>query len=106
MEWSNRPSPDKVLSERTNPCTTAGISPMLTAIVLVCSLAVTPDLRYCGRDNAVHVLQVPEEFALPSMCAMRGQSFVAETSIGQELADNERIKVMCVRHLPVGRRIT
>jgi hypothetical protein len=54
----------------------------------------------------VHVLQVPEEFALPSMCAMRGQSFVAETSIGQELADNERIKVMCVRHLPVGRRIT
>jgi hypothetical protein len=79
---------------------------MLTAIVLVCSLAVTPDLRHCGRDNAVHVLQVPEEFALPSMCAMRGQSFVAETSIGQALADNERVKVMCVRHLPVGRRIT
>jgi len=51
---------------------------MLTAIVLVCSLAVTPDLRQCGRDNAVHVLQVPEEFVLPSMCAMRGQSFVAE----------------------------
>ena len=67
---------------------------MLTAIVLVCSLAVTPDLRHCGRDNAVHVLQVPEEFALPSMCAMRGQSFVAETSIGQALADNER---MCCR---------
>jgi hypothetical protein len=79
---------------------------MLTAIVLVCSLVVTPDLRDCGRNNAVHVLQVPEEFALPSMCAMRGQSFVAETSIGQALADSERIKVMCVRHLPVGRRIT
>jgi hypothetical protein len=79
---------------------------MLTALILVCSLTLTPDLQECSRDNAVHVLQVPEEFALPAMCAMRGQAFIAETSIGQELANNERIKVMCVRHLPVGRRIT
>jgi hypothetical protein len=79
---------------------------MLTALVLVCSLTLTPDLRECSRDNAVPVLQVPEEFALPAMCAMRGQAFIAETSIGRELANNERIKVMCVRHLPVGRRIT
>jgi hypothetical protein len=49
---------------------------MLSAIVLVYSLAVTPDVRECGRENAV----VPEEFALPAMCAMRGQSFLAETS--------------------------
>jgi hypothetical protein len=75
---------------------------MLSAIVLVCSLAVTPDLRECGRENAVHVLQVPEKFALPAMCAMRGQSFLAETSIGQSLSDNERVKVMCVRHLSPG----
>ena len=79
---------------------------MLTAIVLVCSLAVTPDLGECSRDNAVQVLQVPEEFALPAMCAVRGQSFLAETSIGQALSDNERVKVMCVRHIAVGRRIT
>jgi len=39
------------------------------------------------------------------MCAMRGQALLAETSIGQELADNERVKVMCVRHVPVGRQI-
>jgi hypothetical protein len=39
---------------------------MLTAIVLVCSLAVTPDLRDCSRNNALHVLQVPEEFAVPA----------------------------------------
>jgi hypothetical protein len=77
---------------------------MLTALVLVCSLAVTPDLRECSRDNAVHVLQVPEEFALPATCAMRGQAFLAGTSIGQELANDERVKVMCVRHIPVGRR--
>jgi hypothetical protein len=51
---------------------------MLTALILVCSLTLTPDLRECSRDNAVHVLQVPEEFALPAMCAMRGQAFIAE----------------------------
>src|SRR5258708_26685547 len=40
------------------------------------------------------------------MCAMRGQAFLAETSIGQELASNERVKVMCVRHIPIGGRVT
>ena len=78
---------------------------MLTAIVLVCSLAVTPDLRDCSRNNALHVLQVPEEFAVPAMCAMRGQSFLAETTIGQALANDERVKIMCVRHIPAGQRI-
>jgi hypothetical protein len=79
---------------------------MMTALVLVCSLTLTPDLRDCTRDNAVHVLQVPEEFALPAMCAMRGQAFLAETSIGQDLTNDERVKVMCVRHIPVGRQTT
>src|SRR5215510_5543867 len=83
------------------PQVSVRISKMLSAVILVCSLILTPDLRECSRDNAIHVLQVPEEFALPFMCAMRG-----ETSIGQELAKDERIKVMCVRHFAVGRRIT
>ena len=78
---------------------------MLTALVLVCSLTTTPDLRECNRDNAVHVFQVPEEFALPSMCAMRGQAYVAGTTIGQELMSSESVKVMCIRHLPVGRQV-
>jgi hypothetical protein len=78
---------------------------MLTAIVLVCSLAMTPDLRECSRENAVHILQVPEEFAVPAMCAIRGQSFLAETAMGQALANNERVKVMCVRHISAGQRI-
>ena len=79
---------------------------MLTALVLVCSLAVTPDLRTCDRNNAVHVVQVPEEFAMPAMCAMRGQAYLAETSIGQELAQDEGVKVMCVRHVTIGRQVT
>ena len=81
--------------------------PMLTAIILVCSLAITPDLRECGRDNATSVMQVPEEFAMPSQCFMRGQAFLAETSIGREIAENERIKVICTptHKLTAGRRI-
>src|SRR5262245_9889002 len=70
---------------------------MLTALVLVCSLAVTHDLRESNRDNAVQVVRVPEEFASPEACAMHGQAFLATTSIGQELTDNERIKVLCIR---------
>ena len=32
---------------------------MLTALVLICSVAVTPDLRDCSRSNAVAVMRVP-----------------------------------------------
>jgi len=80
---------------------------MLTAIILVCSLAITPDIRECSRDNANSVLQVPEEFALPSQCFMRGQAFLAETTIGQEMRDDERVKVVCTptHKLTAGRRI-
>jgi hypothetical protein len=78
---------------------------MLTAIVLICSLSVTPELRECTRDNATNVVQVPEEFMLPSQCMMRGEAFVAETTVGQNLADNERVKVMCVRHEQQNRRV-
>jgi hypothetical protein len=34
------------------------------------------------------------------------QSFLAETSISQELSGNERVKIMCVRHIAVGRQVT
>jgi hypothetical protein len=80
---------------------------MLTAIVLICSLAITPDLRDCSRDNATNVMQVPEEFILPSQCFIRGQAFLAETSIGREMAENERVKVVCTptHKLTAGRRV-
>ncbi len=38
---------------------------MLTALILVCSLAITPELRNCDRNNALQVLQVPEQFGTP-----------------------------------------
>jgi len=70
---------------------------MLTALVLICSLAATPDLASCTRDNAVDVVRVPESFANPAMCFMHSQAYLAETALGRDLAENERVKVVCVK---------
>ena len=70
---------------------------MLTALVLICSVAVTPDLRDCTRENAAAMMRVPAEFRNPATCFMHGQAYLAETAIGQELGDNDRVKVVCAR---------
>jgi hypothetical protein len=70
---------------------------MLTALVLVCSVAVTPDLRDCTSDNARTVMRVPAEFATPAICFMQGQAYLAETSIGQTLDAGDRVKIICKR---------
>jgi hypothetical protein len=70
---------------------------MLTALVLICSVTVTPDLRDCSRANATAVMRVPAEFGHPAACFMHGQAYLAETSIGQELGENDRVKVVCTR---------
>jgi hypothetical protein len=43
---------------------------MLIALVLLCSIKVTPDLQDCTRDNATAVLRVPGEFAHPAACLL------------------------------------
>ena len=68
---------------------------MFTAIVLICSVLATPDLRNCDETNARAVMLVPEEFASPITCAMHGQAYVAGTAIGRSLAESDRIKVVC-----------
>ena len=70
---------------------------MLTAMILICSLANTPNIADCSRNNAVDVVWVPETFNNPVTCFMHGQAYIAGTSLGQNLADNERIRVLCVR---------
>ena len=70
---------------------------MLTALILICSTAVAPDLRYCTRENARAVTRVPSEFAHPATCFMHAQAYIAGTAIGQELFADERVKVICVR---------
>jgi hypothetical protein len=74
---------------------------MLTALILICSLQTTPDIRSCTRDNAVDAMQVPESFASPATCFMRGQAYLADTSLGRDLTENERVKVVCVRTAPL-----
>ena len=69
---------------------------MLTAIVLVCSLAVTPDLRDCDQSNATDVMRVPEDISSPVTCFMHGQAYVADITIGRDLGSDDRVKVMCV----------
>ena len=68
---------------------------MLTAIVLICSVLATPNLRECDETNARAVMLVPEAFASPVTCAMHGQAYVAGTAIGRSLAESDRIKVVC-----------
>jgi hypothetical protein len=82
---------------------------MLTALVLICSVALTPDLRDCTRDNATAVMRVPAEFGSPVTCLMQGQAYLADTSIGQELAAEDRVKVVCARSATIDasiRRVT
>jgi hypothetical protein len=70
---------------------------LFTTLVLICSLAITPDLRECNRNNAVHVVQVPDQYAMPAACFMHAQAYVAGASIGQQLAENESVKVLCIK---------
>jgi hypothetical protein len=70
---------------------------MLTALVLVCSILATPDLASCNRENAVDVMRVPDSFGSPVTCFMQGQAYLAQTELGRDLTENERVKVVCVR---------
>ena len=70
---------------------------MLKALVLVCSLGVTPDLAACNPDNALYVMRVPDSYASPTTCLMRGQAYLAETSLAESLTADERVKVVCGR---------
>jgi len=70
---------------------------MLTALILVCSLATVSNLGDCTRDNALDVVYVPATFESPAACMMRAQAYVANSSIGRDLPQNEGVKVICVR---------
>jgi hypothetical protein len=75
---------------------------MLMALILVCSLSVTPDLSACTRANAIDVVRAPAEFGNPATCFMHGQAYLAETEMGKNLGANERVKVVCSRVQLVG----
>ena len=74
---------------------------MLNAVILVCSAALTPNLGDCSPANARTVIRVPIEFANPVACLMQGQAFLAQTSLAEELGDDDRVKIVCARREPV-----
>jgi len=78
---------------------------MLTALVLICSVSVTPDLRDCTRDNAVDVMLTPIQHANPATCFLHGQAFLAATSIGRDLGETDRVKIVCARATRASARI-
>lgn len=76
---------------------------MLTALILVCSLASVPDLAACTQDNAVQVIRDPETFLSPVTCFVHGQAYLAETAMGRDLSESEVVKVVCSRsHILAG----
>ena len=68
---------------------------MLTAIVMICSLAITPELASCDPHNAVDVIRVPARFGNPATCFLHAQAYLAETALGRDLAADQRIKAVC-----------
>ena len=54
---------------------------------LICSLATISN--DCTRDNALDVVYVPATFESPAACMMRAQAYVANSSIGRDLPQNE-----------------
>lgn len=71
---------------------------MLSALILVCSLAAAPDLEHCTEASADIVLRDPEAFASPLTCFLHGQAYLAETAIGAEIGESPHlVRVVCAR---------
>ena len=70
---------------------------VLTALILICSTAITPELGDCTPENAIAVMRMPVEFASPATCFLHASAYLAETSLGQDLGADDLIKIVCVR---------
>jgi hypothetical protein len=55
--------------------------------------------RYPGlqQRQATAVMNVPVQFENSEACFMQGQAYIATTSIGQGLGDNDLVKIVCTR---------
>jgi len=71
---------------------------MLTALILICSLASGADVGACTEENALQVLRSPETFASPVACLMHGQAYLANSAMGRDLNEGETVKVICKRN--------
>jgi hypothetical protein len=78
---------------------------MLTALVLICSVSVTPDFRDCTHENALDVMRTPIEHANPATCFLHAQAFLAQTSLAQDLRETDRVKIVCANSTTVSAKV-
>jgi len=63
---------------------------MISALILICALQST-----CTPTTARQVIRVPETFASPVSCFIRGQAYFAETAMAADLGADEIVRVVC-----------
>jgi hypothetical protein len=74
------------------PVLHATTATMLHAVILICALG-----RPCTPDSATDLIRTPVMSALPTICFMQGQAFLAQTEIGRSLEPNQQILISCQR---------
>ena len=67
---------------------------MFKVILLVCAANVAPS--DCQADTAIHLVNGPDA-SNEVMCGMQSQAYLAQTWIGQSLAEGEYVKIVCQR---------
>jgi len=67
---------------------------MFKVILLVCAANVMPG--DCHADTAIHLVIGPDA-SNEVMCGMQSQAYLAQTWIGQSLAEGEYVKIVCRR---------
>jgi hypothetical protein len=67
---------------------------MFKVILLVCAANLAPG--DCREDTALHLLNGPDA-SNEVMCGLQSQAYLAQTWIGQSLADGDYLKIICQR---------
>jgi hypothetical protein len=67
---------------------------MLKMLILVCALGVSP--AECRPQSALDVISGPD-VAIPVMCGLHGQAYVADTALAIRRHDDEYLKIICVK---------
>ena len=69
---------------------------MLKVILLVCAADIAP--ADCQADTALYLMNGPKA-GNEVVCGIQSQAYLAQTWIGQSLAEGEYLKVVCQRDL-------
>lgn len=70
---------------------------MLKVILLICAASIAPG--DCQPETATYLLNGPDATNEVS-CGMQSQAYLAQTWIGRSLAEDEYLKIVCLRDAP------